>query len=172
MATKTKTIETSASAPVASVEKLFSEGLEHMNAGRLVEAGAAFTQVQAEAMNQERLNLGRTARGYLTAIQARLNEQGEAGKETAEMTIQMLLNKRTPEAALEALEKALKAAPERAILNYLKALAHAQLGQAQESADALGKAAEFDADMLFQFRLEPDFDAIRHSGPFAALLRG
>ena len=172
MATKTKTIETPAPSAVPAVEKLFSEGLEHMNAGRLVEAAAAFTSVQAEAMSQDRLNLGRTARGYLTAIQARLQEQGEAGKETAEMTIQLLLNKNNPEAALEALEKALKAAPERVTLNYLKALAHAQLGQAQESADALAKAAELDGDILFQFRLEPDFDAIRHSGPFAALLRG
>jgi hypothetical protein len=31
---------------------------------------------------------------------------------------------------------------------------------------------ELDADLLFQFRLEPDFDGIRHSGPFATLLRG
>jgi len=172
MATKTKTIETSASSPVPAMEKLFSEGLEHMNAGRLEAAKAAFTEVEAEAMNQERLNLGRTARGYLTAIQSRLQEQGEAGKETAEMTVQLLLNKNQPEAALAALDAALKAAPERVALNYLKAVAHAQLGQAQESADALAKAVEFDADILFQFRLEPDFDAIRHSGPFASLLRG
>jgi tetratricopeptide (TPR) repeat protein len=172
MATKTKTSETSAPAPVSPVEKLFSEGLEHLNAGELVAAAAAFTQVQAEAMSQERLNLGRTARGYLTAIEARLHEQDAPSKETAELSAQLLLNRKNPEAALEALDKALKASPERGALHYLKAVAHAQLGQVQESADALAKAAEFDADVLFQFRLEPDFDGIRHSGSFAALLRG
>jgi tetratricopeptide (TPR) repeat protein len=172
MATKTKTTETSAPAPVESVEKLFSEGLEHLNAGKLVEAAASFTLVQAEAMKQERLNLGRTARGYLLAIQARLHEQDAPGKESAELSAQLLLNKNNPEAALEALDKAIKTSPERGTLHYLKAVGHAQLGQGQEAADALAKAVELDADLLFQFRLEPDFDAMRHTGPFAALLRG
>ena len=172
MATKTKTTETSAAAPVPTVEKLFSEGLELLNAGKLVEAAAAFTKVQAEAMSQERLNLGRTARGYLTAIQARLQDQGAPGKETAELSAQLLLNRKNPEAALEGLDKAIKTAPERSSLHYLKAVAHAQLGQGQESAEALGRAADLDADVRFQFRLEPDFDSLRHSGPFAALLRG
>jgi tetratricopeptide (TPR) repeat protein len=171
MATKTKTSETLAPAPVPSVEKLFSEGLEHLNAGKLVEAAAAFTQVQAEAISQDRLNLGRTARGYLTAIEARLHEQDAPSKETAEMSAQLLLNRKNPEAALEALDKAIKASPERSTLHYLKAVAHAQLGQGQESAEALAKAAELDTDVLFQFRLEPDFDGLRQSGPFAALLR-
>jgi tetratricopeptide (TPR) repeat protein len=171
MATKTKTPATSAPEAVKPVEKLFSEGLEHLDAGRLVEAAAVFTEVQAEAMKQERLNLGRTARGYLTAIQARLQEQGEPGRETAELSAQLLLNKKNPAAALELLDKTLAAHPERAKLHYLKAVAHAQAGQGQESADALAKAAELDADILFQFRLEPDFDSLRHSGPFATLPR-
>jgi outer membrane protein assembly factor BamD (BamD/ComL family) len=51
MATKTKTPATSAPEAVKPVEKLFSEGLEHLDAGRLVEAAAVFTEVQAEAMN-------------------------------------------------------------------------------------------------------------------------
>ena len=172
MATKTKTSETSASEPMPALEALFSEGLAHLDAGRLDQAAAAFTQVEAEAMGQERLNLGRTARGYLCAIEARLREQGAPALETPELTAQMLLNKKNPAAALEALEKALAAFPERGNLHYLKAVAHAQLGQGQESADALAKAVELDADILFQFRLEPDFDSIRHSGPFTALLRG
>jgi tetratricopeptide (TPR) repeat protein len=172
MATKTKTSGTPAAEPVQTVEKLFSEGLVHLDAGRLAEAAAAFTQVEADAMSQERLNLGRTARGYLSAIEARLREQGAPALETPELTVQLLLNKKNPAAALEALEKALATFPERGNLHYLKAVAHAQLGQGQESADALAKAVELDADILFQFRLEPDFDSVRHLGPFTALLRG
>lgn len=171
MATKTKTSETSASAPVPSVEKAFSEGLEHLNAGKLVEAATAFKFVQAQAMEQERLGLGRSAFSYLAAIQARLQEQGEPAQGTPELSAQLLLNKLNPGAALEILDRALGALPERATLLYLKALAHAQLEQAQESADALGKAVETDADFLYQFRLEPDFDKIRHTGPFAVLYR-
>jgi tetratricopeptide (TPR) repeat protein len=171
MASKTKTSEIPASAPDASVEKLFSEGLELLNAGKLEQAAAAFTQVQEAAIKAERLNLGRTVRGYLAAIQARLHEQGAGAKENAEFSIQLLLNQKNPQAALEALGKAIQAGPERVALHYLKAVAHAQLGQGQESAEALGRAAELDPDILFQFRLEPDFDGIRHSAPFAALLR-
>jgi tetratricopeptide (TPR) repeat protein len=171
MATKTKTAETTAS-EVLSVEEQFSEALELLNAGKLDAAGAAFTLVQAEAMAQERLNLGRTARGYLAAIQTRLHVQDAPVAEAGEMSAQLLLNQKNPQAALEALEKVIKATPERAALHYLKAVAHAQLGQGQESAEALGRAAELDPDILFQFRLEPDFDSIRHSGPFATLLRG
>jgi len=172
MATKTKTTETTAAALAPAVEKQYSEALELLNAGKLAEAAAAFTLVQTEAINQERLNLGRAARSYLTAIQARLQEQGAAITETAEFSVQLLLNQRNAQGALEALDLAIKARPERAALHYLKAVAHAQLTQNQESADALGRAVELDADLLFQFRLEPDFDGIRHSGPFAALLRG
>jgi tetratricopeptide (TPR) repeat protein len=172
MATKTKTSETPAPVPSPSVEATFSEGLEQLNAGHLEAAAAAFTAVKEQAAAQELLNLGRTARGYLAAIQARIQEQGEASRETPELSAQVLLNRRDPEAALATLDKALAAAPERASLHYLKALAHAQLDQAQEAADALAKAVKGDADFLFQFRLEPDFDSIRHSGPFASLLRG
>jgi len=171
MTTKTKTSEPTVS-EVVQVEKSFTEALELLNAGKLDAAATAFTQVQAEAMSQERLNLARTARGYLAAIEARLHGQDAPGAEAAEMSAQFLLNQKNPQEALDALDKAIKAMPERAVLHYLKAMAHAQLGQIQESADALGKAAEFDADLLFQFRLEPDFDSIRHSGPFATLLRG
>jgi len=31
---------------------------------------------------------------------------------------------------------------------------------------------ELDPDFLFQFHLEPDFENLRHTGPFAALNRG
>jgi tetratricopeptide (TPR) repeat protein len=172
MATKTKTSETPAPVPSPSVEATFSEGLEQLNAGNLEAAAESFKAVREQAAAAELLNLGRAARGYLAAIEARLQERGEASRETPELAAQVLLNQRESAAALAGLDKALANAPERAPLHYLKALAHAQLDQAQEAADALAKAVKGDADFLYQFRLEPDFDGIRHSAPIAALLRG
>jgi len=172
MTTKTKTSEPSASGSVPQAEKLFSEALELLGAGNLSAASAAFTQAEAEAMSQERLNLGRTCRGYLAAIERRLHAQDEPAPENTEFSVQLLLNQKNPAGALELLDSAIQALPERGQLHYLKAMACAQLGQALESADALAKAVEFDVDLLFQFRLEPDFDGVRHSGPFASLLRG
>ena len=107
MATKTKTSETSASAPVPSVEKVFSQGLEQLNAGDLVAAGTSFKFVQEEAISQDRLGLGRTARGYLAAIQARLQEQDAASAGTPELTAQLMLNKNSAATALEVVDRAL-----------------------------------------------------------------
>ena len=171
MATKTKTPETPAPKAPPSVDQAFSEGLGFLNAGDLDAAAKAFSFVAAEAGSQERLNLGRTARSYLAAIQARLQERGEPSKESGELAIQLMLNRKDAEAALARAEKALGAAPERAALHYLKAVAHAQLGHAQESADALARAVDLDPDLVYQFRLEPDFEGVRQSAPFVALLR-
>ena len=171
MATKTITSETLASEPVTPVEQTFSEGLAHLDAGRLIEANTAFKYVLAQAAEQEHLGLGRTARGYLAAVEARLQEQGKPVEETPELTAQLLLNRKQSEPALAGLDQALAAQPQRATLHYLKAVAHAQLEQGQEAADALAKAVELDPDFLFQFRLEPDFDSLRHSGAFAVLTR-
>jgi tetratricopeptide (TPR) repeat protein len=172
MATKTKISETPAQAPDSSVEKVLAEGLEHLNAGRLPEAAQAFEHVLAEAGKQERLHLGHTARGYLLAITARLEAQKLQVKDGPELAAQSFLNHGDSAAALAILEPAVAAQPERAILHYLVALAQAQADQAQASADALAKALALDSDLLFQFRLDSEFDGVRHAGPFAVLLRG
>jgi tetratricopeptide (TPR) repeat protein len=168
MVTKTKTSEVS----VAPVEKTFSEGLELFNAGKLEESAKAFATVEAEGVAQERLNLVHSARGYLTAIQARFDAKKTLAPEAPEMAAQILLNEQDADGALVLIEKALQAHPERAMLHYLNAVACAQLDQVQASADALAKAVELDADVLFQFRLESDFDGLRHQAPFAVLLKG
>ena len=170
MATKTKTSETPDAAPAPSVEQVFSEALGFLDAGDLAAAARAFTLAEAGGVAQDRLNLCRAARSYLTAIRAR-QEQGEAPKPAAELAVQLLLNRRDPAAALAKADEALAAQPDRASLHYLKALACALQGHAQESAEALTRAVELDPGLLFQFRLEPDFDGVRHSGSFAALGR-
>ena len=171
MPTKTKNPETPAQVPASPVAKVFSEGLEFLNAGKLVEAAKAFEFVQAESAKSEQLNLGRTARGYLVAIQTRLDAKKTPAPASSEMTAQILLNHQDPTAALEIIEKALAAEPDRASLHYLSALANAQMEQVQASADALTKAINLDPDFLFQFRLESDFDGLRQQAPFAQLLQ-
>jgi len=168
MATKTKTSEVS----VAPVERAFAEGLEHFSAGRLEEAAQAFTAVVAEAAAQERLSLVHTARGYLTAIQARADAKLTQGAAAPELAAQVLLNEQDAAGALALLERAVATQPGRAVLHYLTAVACAQLDQVEASAAALAKAVELDADVLFQFRLESDFDGLRHQAPFVALLKG
>ena len=170
MATKTKTAETPDAAQGAPVEQVFSEALGHLAAGDLAAASRAFSLVEELAVAQDRLNLCRTARSYLAAIRAR-QEHGEAPQPTPEMAVQLLLNRKDPVAALAKAEEALAAHPDRASLHYLKALAFAQQGLGQECAEALARAVELEPALQYQFRLEPDFDAVRNSGPIAALLR-
>jgi tetratricopeptide (TPR) repeat protein len=170
MATKTKTSETPDSAPAHSVEQVFSEALGHLDAGDLSAAVRAFTLVEEGAVAQDRLSLCRAARSYLAAIRAR-QEQGEASRPAPELAVQLHLNRRDLDEALAKAGEALAAQPDRASLHYLKALAYALQGSAQESAEALARAIELEPGLLFQFRLEPDFDGVRHSGPFAALNR-
>lgn len=170
MATKTKTSEMPDSGPANPVEQVFSEALGHLDAGDLAAAVRGFTLVEEQAVAQERLNLCRAARSYLAAIRAR-QESGEGAQQAPEMGVQLLLNHKDPAAALAKAGEALAAHPDRAILHYLKGLAYAQQGLAQESAEAVAKAVELDQDLLYQYRLEPDFDAVRHSGAFNTLLR-
>lgn len=170
MATKTKTSETPDAAPVTSVEQVFSEALGHLDAGDLTAAARAFSLVEEGAAAQDRLNLCRAARSYLAAIRAR-QEQGEAPTPAPELAVQLLLNRKDTAGALAKAEEALAAHPDRAALHYLKALVHAQQGAGQESAAALARAIELDPGLLYQFRLEPEFDGVRHTGAFAALLR-
>lgn len=171
MATKPKTSESSSPAKDTTLENLLAKALEQFNAGKLKEAEAAFTELQEEAAKAEAFGLGRTALGYLKAIGTRLETLGAAGSQAVELTVQVQLNHRDPEAALKLVEEGLKAHPDLPGLHYLKALALAQLDQAQAAADALVRATTLEPALIYQFRLEADFDGVRHSAPFAAFNR-
>lgn len=172
MATKPKTSESQAPLKDASLDGLLAKALEQFNAGALKEASAAFGTLMEEALKREELRLSRTAQGYLKAIQSRLENLDASLPQTAELAVQVELNRHAPEAALALVEEALKAHPGHAGLHYLKALALAQLDQAQPAADALSQATELDPGVIYQFRLEADFDGVRHSAPFAVFNRG
>ncbi|NTV75397.1 MAG: hypothetical protein HGA66_14475, partial [Holophaga sp.] len=90
---------------------LLAKALEQFNAGALKEASAAFGTLLEEAIKREELRLGRTAQGYLKAIQARLENLDASLPQTAELTVQVELNRREPEAALALVEEGLKAHP-------------------------------------------------------------
>jgi len=63
--------------------------------------------------------------------------------------------------------KALKSHPTSGSLHYLKAVAFAQAENVEASAESLKKAMELDADLVFQWHMEPDFNPIRKSPLFA-----
>jgi predicted Zn-dependent protease len=172
MAINTKTSETVPARTDASVADKLSEGIGLLAAGRLEEAAVVLKDVQDAAAKQGLLGLVRTARSHLAAVQARVLERGEGSRPSLEMNIQLLLNRKEAAAALESLAGALAKDAGRASLHYLKAVAHAQLGQGPESAEALGRALELDPDLIYQFRLEPDFDAVRGASAFVALHKG
>jgi len=172
MATKPKTSESAAPAKDASLGAMLAKALEQFNAGSLKEALAAFETLQEEAVKHEDFRLGRTAQGYLAGIRTRLESQVAQAPLTPELSVQVALNHHDPEAALAQAEEGLKAHPDHAGLHYLKALALAQLDQAQPSADALVKATSLDPGLIYQFRLDADFDGLRHAAPFAVFNRG
>lgn len=172
MATKPKTTESQAPAKDASLEAMFAKALGQFNEGKLKEALASFEALKEESVRRDEFHMGRAIEGYLRAIRARVEAQEAGAAPSVELAVQLKLNRRDAEGALADLEPALKASPDRAALHYLKAVALAQLDQAQPAADALTQASGIDPAVLFQFRLEGDFDGVRHSAPFQTFNRG
>jgi len=172
MPTKLKTSEGKGEGKELSLEPMLAQALEQFNGGNLLEAAAAFESLQEEAGRQEAFRLGRTAQGYLKAVRSRLDSQSASTPQLAELAVQIELNRHAPTAALALAEEGVKAHPDHCGLHYLMAVALAQLDQAPASAEALAKATALEPGLIYQFRLEADFDGIRHSAPFAAFNRG
>jgi len=171
MATKPKSSE-NPPAQVAPLEKMLAQALELFSTGKLKEAAAAFETLLEQSAKTEEFRLGRTAQGYLKAISTRLEALEVNAPQVAELTAQFELNRKDPEAALALVEAGLKAHADHAGLHYLKALALAMQDEAQASAEALAKATSLDPGLIYQFRLDADFDGVRHTAPFAAFNRG
>jgi outer membrane protein assembly factor BamD (BamD/ComL family) len=172
MATKPKSSESQSPVQDAKLEVMLSKGLEHFNGGKLKEAEAAFAALEEEAIKRDELRIGRAAQGYLKAVRTRLANLETVAPQAAELLVQVELNNHDPEAALVQAEEGLKAHPEHCGLHYLKAVALAQLDQAQPAADALAKATSMEPGLIYQFRLEEDFDGVRHTAPFSVFNRG
>lgn len=174
MATKAKSSATTSSASVKGQENPLSgklaEALELVNGKKLKEAGTALTALLAEAREAGQFGMIRTIQTTLTALEAR-GAKVESGKDSPSLDASVLLNDKKPEAALEVLEKALKADAANPRLNFLKATALAQLGKSEQSAEALGKSIAADPGIQVLFRLEHDFDEVRYDSAFAEFER-
>jgi tetratricopeptide (TPR) repeat protein len=171
MATKAKSSGTSVITPAESLEGKLTEALVLLEKSNAAEARVLLVDVQAQALEAGHLSMARTARCYLAAMDARQAPEAREMGTAAARAILCLNRKETPD-ALALLDQALAAEPGKASHHYLRAVALAQLEQPAEAAEALAKAIQLDPDLVFQFRMDNDFDAIRHSAPFAALERG
>ena len=174
MATKAKSSATTSSASVKGQENPLSgklaEALELLNGKKVKEATAAFTALLAEAREAGQFSMIRTIQTALTSLEAR-SAKVEVAKDSPSLEASVLLNKKEPKAALEVLDKALKTDAANPRLNFLKATALAQLGESEQSAEALGKSIAADPGIQVLFRLEHDFDEVRYDSAFAAYER-
>ena len=81
--------------------------------------------------------------------------------------IQACLNRHATDEALKLVDKAIKSNPAVGSLHYLRSVVFAQTENVEESAQSLKKAMELDGNFVFQWHMEPDFNAIRKSPLFA-----
>jgi len=162
MATKSKPHATS-TLPKSLGDKL-TKAVALVEAKKPAEAEALLQELVKEAAAEGNLGVERTARTYLRVCEAAKPAKGPGP--APELQAQLHLNRRETKEALEILDKALKAHKDRAQLHFLKAIAHAQLGDAAASAGALTTAVQLDDDLRFIYRLEPDFDIFRREAAF------
>ncbi|HJW72233.1 MAG TPA: hypothetical protein VJ486_05205 [Geothrix sp.] len=171
MATKAKTQSAPKSAPLpqqnqpSPLAATFTKALKLAEGGKHAEAVKALEALIKEAQAAGEWGLKRRAQVYLALSEAKLNP-AKIGVTDAVSEIQACLNNHDSAGALKLLEKAIKSHPTHAVLHYLKAVAHAQSDQVEASAENLKKAMELDHDLVFQWHMEPDFNAIRKSSLF------
>lgn len=134
------------------------------------EAAELFKAMVAPAKEAGNIPLQRTLHNYLAVCEHKASKATK-GSASPEGDAQWLLNKHDSTGALALLDKAIKADPSNGILQFLKATAHAQLADAEAAADALNRALLLNSDLIHLYRLETDFDAVRNTGPFAAIER-
>lgn len=134
------------------------------------EALEIFQALVGPAKEAGNIPLQRTLHNYLVVCE---NKTAKAHKSVAspEGDAQWLLNKKDSIGAVASLDKSIKANPTSGILQFLKATAYAQLGDAEASAEALNRALLLNSDLIHLYRLETDFDAVRNMAPFAAIER-
>jgi tetratricopeptide (TPR) repeat protein len=172
MATKAKTEPASKSTPAPAqpppspLAASFTKALKLVDAGKHAEAAKALGTLAEEAQAAGDWSLKRRAQVYRALCESHLSPAKAAAADPI-AEIQACLNLRHTDEALKLSEKALKSNPTKGSLHYLRAVAFAQAEKAEASAECLKKAVELDADLVFQWHMEPDFNAIRKSPLFA-----
>lgn len=170
MATKAKSESAPKSAPAQAappspLAAAFAKAVKLADSGKHAEAAKALGDLTKEAQAAGDWALKRRAQVYLALCESHLHPP-KASTADPIVEIQACLNRRNSDEALKLLEKALKAGPAKPILHYLRAVAFAQAENVEASAESLKKAVELDADLVFQWHMEPDFNPIRKSPLF------
>ncbi len=164
MVTKAKTAPSPATrTPSHPHAEELAKAIKLVDGQKYAEVVKALEHLAAEVHD---VSMKRQVRTYLELAKAKAHP-AKAASEEPEVGVQVLLNRRDHAEALKAIAKALKADPKKADLHYLKAVALAQAGEAEPCAEALKQAIALDKDMLYLFRLEPDFAEFRKSPIFA-----
>jgi tetratricopeptide (TPR) repeat protein len=142
-----------------------AKGMKLVDTGKHDEAVKVLEPLVAEAQASGEWAIKRRAQVYLTLAQSRTAPAKAAGDDPI-AEAQAHLNRREGEAALKLLDKLIKAHPATGTLHYLRAVALAQAENAEGAAEALKKALELDADLVYLWHMEPDFAAMRKSPLF------
>lgn len=172
MATKAKTEPAPKSAPlppqVASfpLAPAFAKAIKLVETGKYPEATKALEALIQDAVAAGDWAMKRRAQIYLTLTQSKIHPP-KAGATDPVSEIQACLNRRDSGEAIKLADKAIKSHPDMGSLHYLRAVAFAQSENTEAAAESLKKAMDLDADFVFQWHMEPDFNAIRKSPLFA-----
>ncbi|GLH66397.1 TPR end-of-group domain-containing protein [Geothrix edaphica] len=171
MATKAKSEHAPKSAPAQAghpslLGDAYAKAVKLVEGGKHAEAVKALDTLMAEAQATGDWAVKRRAQVYRTLAEAKLHPPKAVAPDVI-TEIQACLNRRDTDGALKQLEKAIKAHPAQGNLHYLRAVAFAQAENTEASAESLKKAVELDADLVFQWHMEPDFNSVRKSPLFA-----
>lgn len=171
MATKAKSEHAPKSTPAPAGQPspfadAFAKAVKLVEGGKYAEAVKALDTLMEEARVGGDWAIKRRSEVYRALAESKLHPP-KAATPDAITEIQACLNRRDTDGALKLLEKAIKTHPAQGNLYYLRAVAFAQAENAEASADSLKKAVELDGDLLFQWHMEPDFNAVRKSPLFA-----
>ena len=176
MATKAKTEPAPKSAPKPApvptpvapfpLAAAFAKAIKLVDAGKHAEAAKALELLIKEALATGDWAMKRRAQIYLALAESKIHPP-KAGVTDPVSEIQACLNRRDAAEAIKLADKAIKSHPAVGSLHYLRAVAFAQSENTEAAAESLKKAMDLDADFVFQWHMEPDFNSTRKSPLFA-----
>ena len=142
-----------------ALDSQLTKALGLVGSKHYAEAMEIFKALVGPAKEAGNIALQRTLRNYLAVCEHK-TAKAPKGAASPEGDVQWLLNKKDSTGALALLEKSIRPRPQR-ILQFLKATAHAQLGDAEAAAEVLNRSLLLNSDLIHLYRLETDFDAVR-----------
>ena len=172
MATKAKTEPAPKSTPAPSqpasspLATAFAKAVKLVDSGKHAEAVKALETLMVDAQAAGEWAMKRRAQVYIALADSKIHP-AKAAVADAITDIQACLNRRETDEAIKLSEKAVKSHPTKGSLHYLRAVAFAQAENTEAAAESLKKAMDLDADFVFQWHMEPDFNSIRKSPLFA-----